>query len=131
MVYLGGGAGMAPMRSHLSFLFETEKTKREVSFWYGARSKAELYYHEYFERLQDENKNFSFHVALSETEKDENWNGKVGFIPEVLFQEYLKNHHNPTEVEYYLCGPPAMIKAGLEMLEKLGIPKVMISYDEF
>jgi Na(+)-translocating NADH:ubiquinone oxidoreductase F subunit len=131
MIYLGGGAGMAPMRSHLSYLFETEKTNRKVSFWYGARSKAELYYHEYFERLQDEHENFSFHVALSEPEKDENWNGKVGFIPEVLFQEYLKNHTNPTDAEYYLCGPPAMIKAGLEMLNKLGIQTDRISHDEF
>ena len=131
MVYLGGGAGMAPMRSHLSYLFETEKTKRKVSFWYGARSKSELYYHEYFEKLQDLNNNFSFHVALSEPKVEEHWTGQVGFIPEVLYQEYLKNHTNPAEVEYYLCGPPAMIKAGLEMLDRLGIPKEMISHDEF
>jgi Na(+)-translocating NADH:ubiquinone oxidoreductase F subunit len=131
MVYLGGGAGMAPMRSHLSYLFETEKTKRKVSFWFGARSKSELYYHEYFEKLQDLNSNFSFHIALSEPKEEENWTGQVGFIPEVLYQKYLKNHTNPAEVEYYLCGPPAMIKAGLEMLDRLGIPKEMISHDEF
>jgi Na(+)-translocating NADH:ubiquinone oxidoreductase F subunit len=131
MVYLGGGAGMAPMRSHLSYLFETEKTKRKVSFWYGARSKSELYYHEYFEKLQDLNNNFSFYVALSEPKVEEHWTGQVGFIPDVLYQEYLKNHTNPAKVEYYLCGPPAMIKAGLEMLDRLGIPKEMISHDEF
>ncbi|MCK9641222.1 MAG: NADH:ubiquinone reductase (Na(+)-transporting) subunit F [Prolixibacteraceae bacterium] len=131
MVYLGGGAGMAPLRSHLAYLFETDKTKRKVSYWYGARSKAELYYHEYFERLQDEHENFSFHIALSEPISEDNWNGYVGFIHDVLSREYLKNHSSPNEVEYYLCGPPVMIKSGLEMLDSLGIQKDKISYDEF
>jgi Na(+)-translocating NADH:ubiquinone oxidoreductase F subunit len=131
MVYLGGGAGMAPMRSHLAYLFETEKTKRKVSFWYGARSGREFYYSEYFEKLQEEHGNFSFHVALSEPNADDNWNGQLGFIPDVLYREYLQNHDNPKDIEYYLCGPPAMIKSGLEMLVRLGVQEGMIACDEF
>lgn len=131
MVYLGGGAGMAPMRSHLSYLFETEKTDRKVSFWYGARSKEELYYHDYFESLQDTHPNFSFHIAFSDPVNGEQAGGPVGFIPDLLYEQYLKNHPHPTEVEYYLCGPPAMIKAGLEMLDRLGIPRELIAHDEF
>ncbi len=131
MVYLGGGAGMAPLRSHLAYLFETEKTKRKVGYWYGARTKTDLYYREYFERLQDEYKNFSFHIALSEARNKENWDGYTGFIHEVLYREYLKNHPNPNNVEYYLCGPPAMIKAGMEMLESLGVSQDQIAWDEF
>jgi len=131
MVYLGGGAGMAPLRSHLAYLFETEKTKRKVSYWYGARSKDELFYKEYFEQLQTNFGNFSFHVALSEPKAEDNWQGYVGFIPEVMVREYLKNHPNPEEVEFYLCGPPAMINSGLELLAELGIQKEMITYDEF
>jgi len=131
MVYLGGGAGMAPIRSHLSYLFETEKTGRKVSFWYGARSGRELYYSGYFEKLQKLHDNFSFHVALSEPAVDESWSGRVGFIPEVLYLEYLKDHKNPKDIEYYLCGPPAMIKSGLELLARLGVGEEMISFDEF
>lgn len=131
MVYMGGGAGMAPLRSHLAYLFETAKTKRKVSYWYGARSKAELYYLEYFERLQDEHENFSFHIALSEPGSDDDWKGDVGYIPEVLYREYLKDHSSPDEVEYYLCGPPAMIKAGLKILKETGVSEDRIAYDEF
>lgn len=131
MVYLGGGAGMAPMRSHLAYLFETDKTKRKVSYWYGARSKAEIYYYEYFERLQDEHENFTFHIALSEPISENNWNGYVGYIHDVLYQEYLKNHNSPNEVEYYICGPPSMIKAGLKILKKTGVSQDRIAYDEF
>ncbi len=131
MVYLGGGAGMAPLRSHLAWLFETDKTPRKVSYWYGARSKADLFYHEYFERLEQEHDNFSFHLALSEPQVNDNWEGSVGFIHEVLYQEYLKNHNNPSGVEYYLCGPPALIKAGLTMLKNLQVPEDQIAYDEF
>lgn len=131
MVYLGGGAGMAPLRSHLSYLFETANTKRKVSYWFGARSKSELYYSDYFEALQEAHKNFTYHIALSEPKNEDNWEGSVGFIPDVLFEEYLKNHPDPNEVEYYLCGPPAMIKSGLEMLDRLGVQKDRIAYDEF
>jgi Na(+)-translocating NADH:ubiquinone oxidoreductase F subunit len=131
MVYLGGGAGMAPMRSHLSYLFETEKTRRTVSFWYGARSVSELYYSEYFEKLRKAHDNFSFHAAFSEPDGHVHFNGKIGLIPEVLYQEYLKDHNNPKDIEYYLCGPPAMIKSGLEILASLGVGEEMISFDEF
>ncbi len=131
MVYLGGGAGMAPLRSHLAYLFETEETKRKVSYWYGARTKADLYYLDFFESLQNEHKNFSFHIALSEPRVDEDWDGHTGFIHDVLYREYLKNHPNPNNVEYYLCGPPAMIKAGMEMLGTLEVSQDQIAWDEF
>ena len=131
MVYLGGGAGMAPLRSHLSHLFDTEETKRKVSFWYGARSLHDLYYQGYFENLEIINDNFSFHVALSEPKSEDEWQGYVGFIHDHLFQEYLKTHTQAHEIEYYLCGPPAMIEAGLEMLKRLNVSDEMISYDEF
>jgi Na(+)-translocating NADH:ubiquinone oxidoreductase F subunit len=131
MVYLGGGAGMAPLRSHLAYLFETEKTKRKVGYWYGARTKSDVYYREYFENLQNKHKNFTFYIALSEGRNEENWDGYTGFIHEVLYLEYLKNHPKPNNVEYYLCGPPAMIKAGMEMLESLGVSQDQIAWDEF
>lgn len=131
MVYIGGGAGMAPLRSHLAYLFETLKTKRKISYWYGARSQSELFYVKYFEKLQNENENFGFQVALSEPEAEDNWYGHIGFIHEVLYLEYLKNHQNPVDVEYYLCGPPEMIKAGLKMLKELKVQQKNISYDEF
>ncbi len=131
MVYLGGGAGMAPLRSHLSYLFETLKTKRKVSYWYGARSLNDVFYRDYFEEMQRKNDHFSYHLALSKNVDSEKWNGHVGFIHQFLLDEYLKNHPNPAEVEYYLCGPPAMIKAGLEMLKELNVPKDMIAHDEF
>ncbi len=130
MIYLGGGAGMAPIRSHLSFLLETENTNRKISFWYGARSLKDLFYHEYFNKLQ-EKPNFSFHVALSEPDEQEQWDGKKGFVHEFLLNDYLAKHHRPGEIEYYLCGPPAMIKASLKMLGKLGVPDKMIAFDEF
>jgi Na+-transporting NADH:ubiquinone oxidoreductase subunit F len=112
-------------------LFETLNTKRKVSYWYGARSKAELYYHGYFEQLQQQHENFSFHVAFSEPENGESRDGHVGFIHNVLYREYLQHHPNLKELEYYLCGPPAMIKAGLEMLQNMGVSKELIAYDEF
>lgn len=131
MIYLAGGAGMAPIRSHLAYLFETVKTKRKVSFWYGARSKSEIFYQEYFEKMQNENENFSFHFALSEPKNEDKWKGSTGFISDVLFQEYLKNKKIPNEIEYYLCGPPSMIKASLQMLKEVGVSAENISYDEF
>jgi fatty acid desaturase/NAD(P)H-flavin reductase/nitrite reductase/ring-hydroxylating ferredoxin subunit len=131
MVYLGGGAGMAPLRSHLSYLFESEKTSRKVSFWYGARSSADLFYLDYFEKLQQDNQNFSFHVALSEPGQYDHMNRGTGFIHEYLRDNYLSTHAQPSEIEYYLCGPPPMIEAALKMLKSFGINDDMISFDEF
>ena len=131
MVYIGGGAGMAPLRSHLSYLFETEKTKRKVSYWYGARSKDDLFYIDYFEGLEGEHDNFKFRIALSEPDKGDDWNGLKGFIADVVFQNYLQSHPNPANVEYYLCGPLALIQSALHMLDGLNVPEEMIAYDEF
>ncbi|GIR88698.1 MAG: Na(+)-translocating NADH-quinone reductase subunit F [Candidatus Neomarinimicrobiota bacterium] len=111
MVYIGGGAGMAPMRSHLFHLFQTLKTGRKVSFWYGARSVREMFYDEHFKEIERKFPNFSYNVALSEPMEEDNWSGHTGFIHQVLHDEYLKNHEDPTEIEYYMCGPPPMINA--------------------
>ncbi len=131
MVYIGGGAGMAPLRAHLSHLLETEHTARKVSYWYGARSKQEIIYKQYFENLQDRHSNFRFHLALSSPLAEDGWTGKVGFIHQVVLDHYLSSHPNPTAVEYYLCGPPLMIKACLKMLAGLGVSLHQIAYDEF
>lgn len=131
MVYIGGGAGMAPLRSHLSHLFETEKTARKVSFWYGARSRQELFYGDYFEGVAQKHSNFSFRPALSSPLPGDDWKGLTGFIHEVVFENLLKQHENPKAVEYYLCGPPMMIKACNKMLSDLGVNPGQISYDEF
>lgn len=131
MVYIGGGAGMAPLRAHLSHLFETEGTARKVSFWYGARSKQELFYQDYFESLARQHRNFAFHLALSSPLPEDDWTGFAGFIHDVVEEQYLKDHQNPAGVEYYLCGPPMMIKACTKMLEKLGVPARQIAFDEF
>ena len=131
MVYIGGGAGMAPLRAHLTHLFETEKTFRKVSFWYGARSKQEIYYQDYFKQLADRHPNFSFHLALSSPLPDDAWTGLAGFIHEVVQEQYLRGHSNPQNVEYYLCGPPMMIKAVTKMLAELGVPADHIAFDEF
>ncbi len=131
MVYIGRGAGMAPLRSHLSYLFETEKTKRKVSFWYGAHSVNDIFYDDYFKKLEAENENFAFHQAVSNVSENDNWNGSVGYIHDVVLSNYLGTHKNPREIEYYLCGPPAMIKATLNMLKNLGVNEDSISFDEF
>jgi len=131
MVYIGGGSGMAPLRAHLSHLFETEKTARRVNFWYGARSKQEVFYQDYFEALAARFPNFRFHVALSSPLPEDNWTGHRGLVHEVVCDQLLKTHENPRAVEYYLCGPPQMIKACLKMLESLGVPSSQIAYDEF
>ncbi len=131
MLYIGGGAGMAPLRSHLSHLFETEKTARKVSFWYGARSKQEIFYEDYFQQLAAEYPNFAFHLALSSPLPEDTWSGLQGFIHEVVLEKYLASHSNPKAVEYYLCGPPMMIKACTKMLANLGVPANQIAYDEF
>ncbi len=131
MVYIGGGAGMAPLRAHLSHLLETEQTARKISFWYGARSKQEIFYEDYFRDLAAGHQNFSFHLALSLPLPEDNWTGRVGFIHEVVLNDYLNSHANPAGVEYYLCGPPMMIKACTRVLAELGVPESQISYDEF
>ncbi len=131
MVYLGGGAGMAPLRSHLAHLFETENTGRRVSFWYGARSLQESFYRDYFEDLARRFPNFSFHLALSEPRPEDNWQSHAGLIHEVLYKNYLAGHPDPTGIEYYLCGPPAMVQAALKMLTDLHVDKGQIAFDEF
>jgi MocE subfamily Rieske [2Fe-2S] domain protein len=131
MVYIGGGAGMAPLRAHLAHLFETEHTARKVSYWYGARSKQELFYEDYFRGLATQNGNFTFHTALSAPLPEDNWTGPTGLIHEVVLEQYLASHPNPLAVEYYLCGPPMMIKACTKMLTELGVTAQQIAYDEF
>jgi Na+-transporting NADH:ubiquinone oxidoreductase subunit F len=131
MVYIGGGAGMAPLRSHLSHLFETQKTARRVSFWYGARSRQEIFYEDYFEDLMKRHSNFRFHLALSAPQPEDNWKAHTGFIHEVVLDAYLQAHDNLKSVEFYLCGPPMMIKACTRMLAELGVTPSQISYDEF
>ena len=132
MVYIGGGAGMAPLRSHLFHLFHTLKTRdRKVSYWYGARSKREMFYTEDFEEIQRNFPNFQYHAALSEPLPEDNWKGSAGFIHKVVYENYLKNHPEPEELEYYLCGPPMMIDAVQKMLDSLGVPKEMIAFDSF
>jgi len=131
MVYIGGGAGMAPLRSHIFHLFKTLKTSRKVSFWYGARSSREVFYEEEFREIERNFPNFSFHLALSEPLPEDNWTGGVGFIHQVLYDNYLRNHKEPEEIEYYLCGPPMMLSAVQKMLDSLGVPPEMIAFDDF
>ena len=131
MVYIGGGAGMAPMRSHLFHLFHTLKTNRKVSFWYGARSLREMFYDDEFKTIAEQFPNFSYHVALSEPLPEDNWTGPTGFIHQVTHDNYLSKHEDPTEIEYYMCGPPPMIKAVEDMLDNLGVEKEMIAFDSF
>ncbi|MDE7149450.1 MAG: NADH:ubiquinone reductase (Na(+)-transporting) subunit F [Bacteroidales bacterium] len=131
MMFIGGGAGMAPMRSHIFDQFKTQHTKRKATFWYGGRSVKELFYMEDFEEIKRENPNFEFHVALSDPQPGDNWTGPTGFIHQVIFDQYLKNHPEPDEIEYYLCGPPAMTDAVVKMLDDLGVPPEMIRYDNF
>ncbi len=131
MIYIGGGAGMAPLRSHIFHLFHTEKTSRKVSYWYGARSKREMFYTEEFEAIEKAFPNFKYHVALSEPQPEDNWTGCKGFIHQVVFDNYLKNHGNVDEIEFYLCGPPMMNSAVQKMLGDLGVEKDMIAFDDF
>ncbi len=131
MMFIGGGAGMAPMRSHIFDQFLTKRTKRKATFWYGARSKREIFYEDHFRKIEDEFDNFKFTIALSEPMPDDNWDGPVGFIHQVIFDEYLKHHEEPEEIEYYLCGPPMMNAAVTKMLYDLGVPDEMIAYDDF
>ena len=131
MMYIGGGAGMAPMRSHIFDLFHTKRIKRLVTFWYGARSLREMFYDEDFKAIAAEFPNFKYNVALSEPLPEDNWTGPTGFIHQVVYDNYLSKHEDPTEIEYYMCGPPMMISAVDKMLYDQGVDKDMIAYDEF
>jgi Na(+)-translocating NADH:ubiquinone oxidoreductase F subunit len=131
LVYLGGGTGMAPLRAHISWLIETRKITTRMGYWYGARSLKDLFYQDYFEKLARENENFSFHVALSEPQPGDYWQSYSGFIHEVLRHEYLDSHPNPKDIDYFLCGPPAMVQAATQMLSELGVNPAQISFDEY
>jgi Na+-transporting NADH:ubiquinone oxidoreductase subunit F len=131
IVFVGGGAGMAPMRSHIFHLFHTEKTTRKVSFWYGARSLREVFYEEEFRAIEKEFPNFKFHIALSEAKPEDNWTGLTGFIHKALLDNYLSKHDSPEDIEYYLCGPPMMNSAVTNMLDNLGVPAENIAFDDF
>jgi len=131
MMFIGGGAGMAPMRSHIFDLFQTRKTDRKATFWYGGRSIRELFYMDHFEKIQKENPNFTFNVALSEPKEEDNWKGYVGFIHQVILDNYLKDHPEPEEIEYYICGPPMMNDAVLKMLDDYGVPPENVMFDDF
>ena len=131
MMYIGGGAGMAPLRSHIFDLFHTKKSKRKVSYWYGARSVREMFYEDEFRAIEKEFPNFSMHVAMSEPQPEDNWTGYTGFIHQVVLDNYLKDHPDPTEIEYYLCGPPMMLDAVQKMLYDLGVEQDMIAFDDF
>ena len=142
MIYIGGGAGMAPLRSHIFHLFNTEKSNRKVSYWYGGRSKRELFYVDEFRKIEKDFPNFRFFVGLSEPLPEDNWkinkdlddregDGYTGFIHQVLYDNYLKDHPDPDEIEFYLCGPPLMNAAVLKMLDNMGVPPENIRFDDF
>lgn len=131
MMFIGGGAGMAPMRSHIFHLFHTAKTGRKATFWYGARSKKEIFYEDQFRKIEAEFPNFKFVIALSDPQPEDNWTGPVGFIHKVIHDNYLVNHEEPEDIEYYLCGPPMMNSAVNTMLYDLGVPDEMIAFDDF
>jgi len=131
MVFVGGGAGMAPMRAHIFDQLKRKHTERKMSFWYGARSLKETFYVDEFDQLAAENENFEWHIALSEPLPEDNWTGYTGFIHKVLYDEYLANHPAPEECEYYLCGPPMMNSAVIKMLDDLGVSRNHILLDDF
>lgn len=131
MVFIGGGAGMAPMRSHIFDLFKRLKTDRKVSFWYGARSMREAFYTEEYDQLAQDYPNFEWHLALSEPQPEDNWTGHKGFIHNVVLENYLKNHPAPEDCEYYMCGPPMMNAAVIRMLTDLGVERSNIMLDDF
>ena len=131
MCFIGGGAGMAPLRSHILHRFDGIHTKRKVSFWYGARSKKEMFYDDVFKDLDKRYDNFSYHIALSNPDEEDHWDGMTGFIHNHLCDEYLCRHEDPTEIEFYLCGPPPMIDAIIKALYDLGVEDDMIFFDKF
>ncbi|PXF31217.1 Na(+)-translocating NADH-quinone reductase subunit F [Pokkaliibacter plantistimulans] len=131
MVFIGGGAGMAPMRSHIFDQLKRLKSKRKITFWYGARSLRETFYMDEYDMLQAENDNFSWHLALSDPLPEDNWTGYTGFIHNVLYENYLKDHEAPEDCEFYMCGPPMMNAAVIKMLEDLGVERSNIMLDDF
>jgi Na+-transporting NADH:ubiquinone oxidoreductase subunit F len=131
MCFIGGGAGMAPLRSHIRHQLLGLNTERRITFWYGARSRQEMFYHEEFEDLDKRYPNFSYHVALSDPLPEDNWQGQTGYIHQVAHKIYLSDHADPTEIEYYMCGPPPMVAAVEMMLYDLGVEPEMIAYDKF
>ena len=131
MVFIGGGAGMAPMRSHIFDQLRRLNSKRKISFWYGARSLREMFYEDVYNTLAAENDNFDWHVALSDPQPEDNWTGMTGFIHNVVLENYLKNHPAPEDCEYYMCGPPMMNAAVVKMLKDLGVEDENIALDEF
>jgi len=131
MVFIGGGAGMAPMRSHIFDQLKRLGSKRKISFWHGARSLREMFYQEEFEQLARDNPNFSFHIALSDPQPEDNWTGYTGFIHNVLYENYLKHHAAPEDCEFYRCGPPKMNAAVIKMLQDLGVEDENIMLDDF
>ena len=131
MVFIGGGAGMAPMRSHIFDQLKRLDSKRKISFWYGARSLAEVFYADEFDQLAKEHPNFSWHLALSDPLPEDHWTGLTGFIANVLYEQYLRDHKNPEDVEYYMCGPPMMSKSAVDMLHSVGVEDENIMFDNF
>ena len=131
MCFIGGGAGMAPMRCHILNQLETVQTKRKMTFWYGTRSRAEMFYDEEFTQLDNKYDNFSYHVVMSDPQPEDNWTGFVGYVHNILLEQYLSKHEDPTEIEYYLCGPPIMIQSIENMLYDQGVESEMIAYDKF
>jgi len=131
MIFIGGGAGMAPMRSHIFDQFRRLATTRKVSFWYGARSLREAFYIDHFDKIAEDFENFEWHLALSEPQPEDNWTGLQGFIHQVLFDNYLKDHKSPEDCEYYICGPPMMNDAVITMLIDLGVENENIMFDDF
>ncbi|MDM8548649.1 NADH:ubiquinone reductase (Na(+)-transporting) subunit F [Desulfobacterales bacterium HSG2] len=131
MCFIGGGAGMAPMRSHILNQLSDIKTSRRISFWYGARSKQEMFYDDEFTELDRNNRNFSYHVALSDPQPEDHWEGMTGYVHQCLYDHYLSSHKDSTEIEYYLCGPPPMLESIIRMLDDLGVEPEMIAYDKF
>jgi len=131
MMFIGGGAGMAPMRSHIFDQFNTRKTNRKATFWYGGRSSRELFYVDQFREIEKNFPNFKFNIGLSEPLPEDHWDGYTGFIHQIIMDNYLKTHPEPEEIEYYLCGPPMMNDAVLKMLDDYGVPQEMIAFDDF
>ncbi|PDH53614.1 MAG: NADH:ubiquinone reductase (Na(+)-transporting) subunit F [Bacteroidetes bacterium MED-G17] len=142
MLYIGGGAGMAPMRSHLFHLFHTLKTGRKVTYWYGGRSKRELFYLDHFKEIEKQFPNFQFHIVLSEPKEEDNWKAKqnvddkngdgfIGFVHQAVIDQYLSSHEAPEDIEFYFCGPPLMNQAVLKMCDDWGIPEENVSFDDF
>ena len=142
MLYVGGGAGMAPMRSHLYHLFKTLETGRKVSYWYGGRSRRELFYLDHFKQLEDKFDNFKFYVVLSEPLEEDNWvekkdvddaegDGFLGFVHQAVIDQYLSKHPEPEEIEFYFCGPPLMNQAVQKMCDDWGVPEENVAFDDF